>query len=329
MLSPMSTFIDACRRRLAAGLFLIAALPASALASTAADPCPPTAQPPTPEQAQAAMKTARDRGFLWRVRKDGRTSWLYGTVHLARSDWMFPGPALLDAVRASDLVALELDVLDPEVMERLRAGMAPRPDRVLDAPLAERLKAQLKAACLPEQLQGAMAPEMLATTLMVMAARREGLDPAYAIDAVIAGLGRGLKKPVASLETPELQLALLLGRTPQEAQSLVEQVLLELEGGRAAPMLTRIAQLWADGRLGELERYEQWCGCLDSEAERAMHRRLLDDRNPGLAERIDRLHGEGKRVFAAVGSLHMIGPTGLPALLAKRGYQVELVEFKR
>lgn len=316
------------RRHLAAALFTLCALLAGPASAQAPDACPPTAQAPTPEQAQAGMKSARDRGFLWRVRKNGRTSWLYGTVHIARNDWMFPGPAMLDAVRSSDIVALELDVGDPDLLERLRNGMAARPDRPLPVALVDRLKAQLKAACLPEQLMAAMAPEMLATTLMVMSARREGLDPAYAIDALVAGLGRGLKKPVASLETPELQLALLLARTPQEAQALVEQVLTELEGGRASPMLARIAQLWADSRLGELERYEQWCGCLDSEAERALHKRLLDDRNPGLAERIDRLHADGKRVFAAVGSLHMIGPTGLPALLAKRGYQVERVEFK-
>lgn len=312
---------------LAAGLVLAVALLRAplAVAQPAAADCPPQAQPPTAEQSQAGLQSARDRGFLWRLRKDGRTSWLYGTVHIGRVDWVYPGPAMLDAVRASDVVALELDVLDPDIVGRLRQGMAPRPDRVLPEPFANRLKAQLRAACLPEAMLDAMAPEMLATTLMVMAGRREGLDPSWAIDAMLAGLGRGLKKPVTSLETPELQLALLLGRTPAEAQALVAQVLDELESGRATPMLSRIAQLWADSRLDELERYEQWCGCLDTEAERALHRRLLDERNPGLAERIDALHRGGKRVFAAVGSLHMIGPQGLPTLLAQRGYQVERI----
>ena len=47
------------------------------------------------------------------------------------------------------------------------------------------------------------------------------------------------------------------------------------------------------------------------------------------ADAIDRLHASGQRVFAAVGALHMPGPTGLPALLARRGYQVERVAFER
>jgi len=297
-------------------------------AQTAPATCPPVAQVPSAEQIQAGARQARDRGFLWRLRKNGHTSYLYGTVHIAKADWLFAGPTVSAALRASDTVALELDLLDPEILERLHAGMAPQPEHPLPAPLAQRLRAALRAACLPEQMLATMAPEMVATTLTVMAARAQGLDPSYAIDVVLAGAAHALHKPVASLETPEQQLALLLGRSEEETRALVEQSLAELDSGHAVPMLVRIAQVWADGRLDELEHYADWCDCLNTADERAMHRRLLDDRNPGLADRIDALHRGGKQVFAAVGSLHMIGPLGLPTLLAQRGYQVERVTLK-
>ena len=45
------------------------------------------------------------------------------------------------------------------------------------------------------------------------------------------------------------------------------------------------------------------------------------------AARIDSLHASGQPVFAAVGSLHLVGRLGLPALLAERGYKVERVNF--
>ena len=168
---------------------------------------------------------------------------------------------------------------------------------------------------------------MLASSLLVMAARRDGLDPAFGIDAMMAGLGRGLDKPVVSLETPELQLQVLLGRSREESAALVLQVLDGLESGQALPLLLRIAQVWADSRYGELERYEQWCGCVGTPQDRALYRRLLDDRNPALAERIDAMHMAGRRVFAAVGSLHMVGGSALTSLLAQRGYAVERVPF--
>jgi uncharacterized protein YbaP (TraB family) len=240
-------------------------------------------------------------------------------------DWMFPGPEVLRAARASHVIALELDILDPDIVQRLRAGTATKPGSVLPEALRVRLRAQLKVACLPEQLLDQTAPEMVASTLTVMAARGEGLD---AVDAVYASMGRALKKRVSSLETPELQLKLLLGGTEAESQATIESALQELESGKASPMLKHMAQVWSDGRLSEMERYEQWCECLETEADRVMMRRMLDERNPGLAKGVDAIHASGKTVFAAVGSLHMIGKLGLPALLAERGYKVERVDFK-
>lgn len=274
------------------------------------------------------MKNARDRGFLWRATKDGRTSYLYGTIHVGRVEWLFPGPEVMRAVRASDVVALELDVLDPALARRLQQGMALKPEHDLPPALKERLRAQLKAACLPEALLATMSPEMVATTISVMSARRDGFDPSYGIDMIYAGLARGQGKPVSSLETPELQLGLLLGQTPGEVVAAVESALTDLEKGKASPLVARMTQMWANSQLGELENYEQWCECLDTPDERRMMERLLDERNPGLARNIDALHAEGKEVFAAVGSLHMVGRLGLPTLLRERGYKVERVDFK-
>lgn len=290
--------------------------------------CPPTAEAPTAEQTQAALKAARDRGFLWRVHKDGRSSWLYGTLHIARFEWVFPGPQLTQALRRADTIALELDVLDPDIRQRLVTPPPDVPQLSISNMLSQRLKRQFELACLPPQALEALSPALQAATLMVMAGRRDGLDPAYGIDPMLAGFARGAGKRVVSLETPELQARALLGRTQAEQLQFIEQTLADLEHGRARPALRRIADVWARSDLVEMERYEQWCDCMNSEAERALMARLLDERNTGLAEGIDRLHGEGASVLAGVGSLHMIGPRGLPALMAERGYTVERVVFE-
>ena len=109
----------------------------------------------------------------------------------------------------------------------------------------------------------------------------------------------------------------------------VGSALTEMETGRARPALRRMAQVWADGDLATLTQYASWCDCVKTAADRAALARLLDDRNPGLADGIAALHARGQRVFAAVGSLHMTGPLGLPALLAQRGFEVEVVAFGR
>lgn len=289
--------------------------------------CPPVATPFTQEEMQTGLRSARDRGFLWRITRNGRSSWLYGTVHAARRDWMFPGPKVTQALKASDSIALELDMQDPEIGRRLGAGMAAQRGAPLPEPLRQRLLRLAEAECIPAQTLAALSPEMQVATLSVLAARRDGIDPSYGIDAVLGGFGRGIGKPVLSLETPEQQLQVLQMPSVQETLDFVERGIQDLESGRARPLVLRLTQVWADADLDTLASYASWCDCLATEADRAQQARLLDARNPPLADAIAALHQSGKNVFAAVGSLHMIGPLGLPELMTQRGFSVERVRF--
>jgi len=288
--------------------------------------CPPAAEKPGPEAVQAGMRNASDHGFLWRVRRDGRTSYLYGTIHVAKADWMYPGPRVLAAIRASDTVALELDMLDPDIQDQLTQGMQALGGPALPDPLVRRLQQQAALQCIPYESLARMIPELQVTTLSMMAVRRDGLDPAYAIDSVLAGIGHGAKKNVTSLETAALQLKMFQMGSARETIELVQDGLEELESGRSRSLALRLTRAWAAGDFAEMASFNDWCECLNTAVEREMMRRMLD-RNPGLAEHIDSLHSSGRQVFAAVGSLHMFGPDGLPALLAKRGYRVENIPF--
>jgi len=291
--------------------------------------CPPTVPVPTPDQLQAGARQARDHGFLWRVSKNGRSSWLYGTLHVAKFEWAFPGPTVNAALRASDTIALELDVLDPEVQRRMAQAQAAQVRAPLPPALQQRLDRVAQTECVPAQTMATLAPELQIATLATLLGRRDGLDASYGIDVFLAGWGHAGKLKVVSLESPELQLKTLQSASPAETVEAVASALDELESGRTLPLLLRMAQVWADGDWAALSGYASWCECLKTAADRAEMARMLDDRNPALANAIAALHASGQRVFAAVGSLHMIGPTGLPALLAQRGYRVERISYDK
>ena len=312
--------------------FLCAALcTLAALGSAGAQPVCPAAPEPiqfTPEQARAALLQAHDHGFLWRIRKNGRTSFLYGTIHVAKKDWIFPGPNLMRSFMASDTMALELDMLDPDIQSRLTAGMAAVHGAVLPEPLIQRMQAQATAQCVPYEALAKLIPELQIATLTVLAARQDGLEAGYAIDMVLAGMGHGAKKAVVSLETPELQMQTLQMSDAQETISYVDESLDELQSERARQFLSRLTQVWSSADYDQMAHFFDWCECMGSKAERDFMKRVIDDRNPALAQHIDALHGSGKKVLAAVGSLHMVGPNGLPALMEKLGYEVERVDFQ-
>jgi hypothetical protein len=287
--------------------------------------CPPTPRPFTAEQVQQGLREARDRGFLWRIEKDGRVSHLYGTVHLARSEWVFPGPKVVAALRASDVIALEIDLLDAAQQRRLSAAMAAGDAPHLPAALRERVEKLAARECVPPQTLEALAPESQVAALMALSGRRDGLDPAWGIDLMLAGFGRGAGLPVVSLETPELQAAALRTPAGQDRDAALGRMLDDLESGHSRPLMLRLAQVWADADHESLDRHDAWCDCRRNDEERASMQRLLDDRHPALADSIDALHRAGKRVFAAVGALHFVGPNGVQAMLAQRGYRVERV----
>lgn len=315
---------------LAAFIALLLLPMSHARAQGASGACPPVAQAPTAAQARSAERTARDRGFLWRATRNGRVSWLYGTMHLGRPDWLALGPTVRRALTSTDTLALELDLTDPAILQAVGAAIATGPGaQPLPPALEERLARQVAAACIPAQALQGQHPVIRAVTLMVLDARWDGLDPAFAQELALADAARAARLPVQSLETVAQQMAALLPADPAQALEMLGQTLGQLEDGSARRSNAHLARAWAEGRLEELEQYERWCECVTSDEDRAYLKRVNDDRNPGLAERIDALHSGGQRVFAAVGALHMTGPNALPLLMARRGYIVERVLFKR
>ena len=298
-------------------------MPAAAQATS----CPPKATLPSRDEMQTMARAAQDRGLLWRVSNGGRESWLYGTSHVGRRSWLVPGRTVMGAMAKSDKLALELNVLDPEVVKGIAQGMKARDDAPeLEAALAARLQVQRDKACAQDIAM--LRPDAQVIALQAMSARSQGVYPDYGVDMLLAGMAAGLKKPVVSLETPELQIRELFSDDPKEVAESVDDGLKQLENGKAPEQVNLVADLWADGKQERLENYADWCDCANTPRERAHLKRLIDDRNPAMAEGIVNLLKEGDSVFAAVGALHMVGPNGLPTLLRKKGYKVERVPFK-
>jgi uncharacterized protein len=288
--------------------------------------CPPQATAPTPQQVQAAQAQAKDRGFLWRVTKDGRTHHLFGTIHVGKLDWVFPGAKLRAALAEAQTVAFELDPLDPAVQSSLRTAGAG--SGKLPAALDAQLQRQIARACIPAQALADLHPMMQAMTAMVVDAARDGLQVAYGQEFALAGAARARKLRTVSLETAERQLAAIIPSDAAQAERTLASTLEQMQSGLGRRVLLRMAAAWERGDLQEIETYERWCDCVQTDDDRAMLKALNDERNPAMAERIEALHGEGQRLFVAVGALHMTGPKALPALLKARGFTVQRVEFR-
>jgi uncharacterized protein len=317
-------------KRIAAAILTLGLLgllisPATAQKAPAKPTCLAETQPPTQQQISAAQANARDRGALWSATKDGRTSYLYASIHLGKLDWTFHGPQVLKAFQQTDALALEIDLLDPNVMQRSTVIQQKKALK-LPADLQRRLRTQLQVACLPVTQMEAMHPILQAFTVQIMLARHQGLEVAYAQELTFSFMAQQTKKKIISLETVDLQMAALLPSDPKEGIAIVEQMLKQLETGTAKTVLAQLSGYWESGNVEQVSRYEEWCQCMSTELERNYLHRLNDGRNPHLADRIASEHVK-QSLFAAVGMLHMTGSQSLPKLLEERGFKVERIVF--
>ena len=311
-------------------LCLVAALIAVACATQ--KNCPPSAASLVPPGGWAsAPPQTRDHGLLWRIEKEGRVSWLYGTAHIARPEWMRPGPKVQEALQQSDVMALEINFETDPTARQMQAG--PSNGKAVADQLTkaqrERVTRLLAKSCLSADLSAPVGPlglMQLLASLNGSSMHADGLYAEFGIDRYLAGHARQVKMPLIGLETGAGQLKAMGGGDRSKTLSeTIDKALDSFESDKRRTLVVAAANAWARGDLDKLEHYADWCDCLKTPEDQARHERMITGRHPGMVKEIERLHADGKRVFAAVGALHMAGKGSVPALLAEHGFQVTKV----
>lgn len=305
---------------------LLAALLLAAPAQAKED-CPAPAQQPTPEQISESMKNAKDRGALWKIAKDGRTSYLYGTIHIGRVDWIFPGPNLMSALMNTGVLAVEVDLTAPGTQQEMMAAMAAAPALPLTDADRARLARLAESECVPPGAFDAFHPVMQAITYSSLIGRRDGLHADFAQEFALIGFARGANRPVVGLESIGLQMDVLIPDDAAAARAVFDESLKDLEAPDARSKLLHTAAVWERGDLEAMDTIKEVCQCDPTPLQREFFLALNDGRNPGIARRIAEEHAKGVPVLAAVGILHMTGEKAIPKLLTEMGFEVTRVAY--
>lgn len=259
--------------------------------------------------APGAVDATENPLLLWRVERAGHTSHLLGTCHIGVAlDYALPKPhdAALDRARVVFTEA-ELTLDDPAALVSLLWTTGPG----LSTRIPEdrwRAVAHAVRGTLPAPLIEHLEPWALAT-LIPMATTAGGLDAltsSASMDVEVQKRAKARRIPVQHVETLEEQAALLgawndaflesIGPTPAGASTAANDALTAL--CMRADLTTADVILDADDPISE---------ALLPARNRAWMPKLL----PALAE------GDA---FVAVGAAHMLGESGLVALLEAEGY---------
>ena len=273
------------------------------------------------------------RPLLWRI-SGAAPSYLYGTLHVPDPRVVALPDAVVRALDGSDVFCSEVP-LDAESQQRMaEAALLPGGAtlrQVLPADLYRRAAAYLAGLGVPLQPFERLNVWSLAT-LLSMADQLEALASQPSLDEVLYQRADRLGKRLDALETPDDQFAVFESLGPRGQETLLRQTLDYLEAlppGAPSPV-ERIMRTWLAGDPERLLRVSLEYVDRDDPLQARFIEALVDRRNVRMTQGIERrIRAEPERgSFFAVGALHLPGPEGLLARLAKRGFEVERVESR-
>jgi uncharacterized protein YbaP (TraB family) len=271
---------------------------------------------------------AAHRGTLYRVRHKGNTSYLFGTIHVGKAAFYPLGNEVMQAFSKSSTVAFELDLQDSAA---IRTGMqkygvygaGDALSKHLSPDTQARLEQMLKRANLPAESVKQVRPWLVADALMLEELSQGGYDRSHGIEEFLLAAAQQQQKKVIGLETADFQLSLFNRMTDDEQVKFLDEVMEDIDTGKLRKETDELVDAWCRADAGELARLSREELGQKTVSAEFTQRVLLDERNPGMASKIEAMLKHDKVTFVGIGLLHLVGDNSVPALLKQRGYVVE------
>jgi uncharacterized protein YbaP (TraB family) len=266
-----------------------------------------------------------EKSFLWKVESDKGTSYLLGSIHLLKKEHYPLKQIIEDAFADSDTILVEANLSDPEAMKMamqiLKKGMYQGEETLKDN-ISEKTyqlaQEKLKEMGLDIKHYIKFKPWMAAMTILNFQLVKLGFDPNYGIDMYFLKKAAG-KVEIQELEGIEFQLKLFENFSKEESEKFFLSSVLEAD--QLGKELDKMVNAWIKGEVETLERL--MTENIDKYPElKDFYKKIADDRNVGMADKIINYLRQGRRCFVVVGALHMVGKKGIVQLLKDKGYTV-------
>jgi len=263
--------------------------------------------------------------FIWKVTDGTNKLYLLGSIHLVRPDF-YPLPAEMEkAFQNSDVLVLEVDETKsaPGAMEKMMVsqGMYSGGDTLTnhiskksEKYLTEYLNTHAGTNLL------SMRPWLAGMMIPLLEMRRLGFDPEQGIDRHFLNEAVSTGKATDEVESAEFQMKLISGLSDELQDKLLLASLLEIAD--IDKDLAEMVKSWKSGSAEEVAEVVTKDERQHPEL-KEFSEKLLYERNPGMASKIEGYLKTGKTHFVVVGSAHLVGDRGLIKILKDRHYTVE------
>ena len=271
------------------------------------------------QELRAASDTAAP--FLWQVTSPQATVFLAGSVHMLKPG-LYPLPAQFQqAFNLADhfVVEVNLSAYPPERIQQVTMAHAMLPQgQTLSSLLNDDLYAAMQSTAAEYGLAlstlEAFKPGFVIQQMTVMAMLSLGYMPQMGMEQFFTG--QAGDKTILELESLEFQLELLMNQPLQTQLRMAQETLAQMH--ELEPLMAQLIGSWV---AGNDEIFEQAFTAQQGSSEEtlAFMRQLIDERNLGMADKINGYLQQPGTYFVLAGAGHFIGDNSIIQLLAKRG----------
>jgi uncharacterized protein YbaP (TraB family) len=274
--------------------------------------------------AGSGQLSAQEKSFLWKVRSEGNSIYILGSIHFLKKENYPLKKSIEQAFDASKKLVLEIDLqsVTPQKTQQvtLEKGLF-RDGTTLQQSVAKETydltEQRARELGIDLRAMNPLKPWLVALTLTTMKLQKLGFDPGYGIDRHFAERARRSGKSTGGLETMEFQLGLFDGMPRRDQEMMLRETLKELD--RLDQGVEQIVQLWLKGDVGSLE---EWLLAGMREYPE-VHEKVIVERNRRWLPQIEKMIAQGEIAMVIVGAAHLVGREGVIELLKQRGYMVE------
>jgi uncharacterized protein len=275
----------------------------------------------------AAPEQPKPRRFLmWKATSPSTTVYLVGSIHLGDSS-LYPLPKEVESAFATaKALVVEINVNNVDQAKTMglvqKYGMYSGDDS-LSKHLSKENQAALEDYCtkhnVPRTGMEQLKPWVVAVTIAAMAWQQAGEDPSMGVDMHFLKESKPPQR-IEELETMESQLSIFAEATDDEQQSMLAAIL--KLGDKAKDLIKRTEAAYVAGDPDALQKVMDEQNDLGS---KTLMKKLLDDRNAMMTEKMEEYLKAKDPIFAVVGAAHIIGDKGIARQLRDKGYKVDQV----
>jgi uncharacterized protein len=277
-----------------------------------------------PASAQVHMAKIAAHPALWTVHSKAATVYLFGSIHLLPDNVSWHTPEIDSAMDASSTFVFEAPLDEQgkaEIADFIRKNGSLPSGTTLRSLLPKKTLADyeraLAAAHLPsDRLDGAR-PWLAAIVLDVAYLQQMHYVVADGVDQQVFAYARAHQKHVETFETPAEQLSLFMPKDQKLELQEFDADLNEFQAEEST--IGAMVDAWGAGDAKEVGRLMN----KSLEGEPGAKKILIDDRNRNWIKKLDAMLARSGTYFVTVGTGHLVGPRGVPALLRKQGYKVD------